>query len=120
MIQEMGKNIDLLKGSNQRTKDLLKELLNEKTNVMAENHFTANIQEMKNRDIVEKWCREHFQEEEGGGNSAVAIHLNDIWKQCKDECKVKRGELKDILTAIYKDRVRTNKNSIEIVGFSLK
>ena len=119
MIQEMGKNIDLLKGSNQRTKDLLKELLNEKTNVMAENHFTANIQEMKNRDIVEKWCREHFQEHQGEGGESV-IHLNDIWKQCKDECKVKRGELKDILTVIYKDRVRTNKSSIEITGFSLK
>jgi hypothetical protein len=120
IIQEMVKNIDLLKGSNQRTKDLLKELLNEKTNVMAENHFTANIQEMKNRDIVEKWCREHFQEEEGGEGSTVAIHLNDIWKQCKDECKVKRGELKDFLTVIYKDRVRTNKSSIEIVGFFIK
>lgn len=116
MIQEMGKNIDLLKGSNQRTKDLLKELLNEKTNIMAENHFTTNIQEMKNKEVVEKWCREHFKEEAGES----AIHLNDIWKQCKDDCKVKRGELKDILTVIYKDNVRTNKSSIEIIGFSLK
>lgn len=114
MILEMSKNIELMKGSNLKTKELLKELLNEKTNIMAENHFTPNIQEMKKTDVVEKWCKEHFKVVDGG-----IIHLNDIWKQIKGVSTIKRGELKDILTVIYKDKVRTNKGSIEIVGFSL-
>lgn len=78
-IQDLTRNLESIKSSNKKTKELLRSMLSEKTNEMVETHL-ENVAEERNFTIVQDWVKQRLVKNE---DNSGKIKMKELWDAFK-------------------------------------
>jgi len=110
-IQDLTRNLESIKSSNKKTKELLRSMLSEKTNEMVEIHLET-VAEERNLTIVQDWIDNSLKKTETNtDNKKTAIKMKELWDNFKKnprlEKQFKKTQFEHIIRQIFKVQTGT-------------
>jgi hypothetical protein len=97
-IQDLQRNVDAVKGSNKKMRELLKTMLTEKTNEMVASQIEM-VAGDRNTVIVEDWCKPRLTKT---ADTTATVAIKTLWDEFKRAHKgVKKGDFDNAIQRVF-------------------